>query len=148
MSKRPFVIFCVFAGICVLALPIWALARKGDQQASPIEVASKYKTGQDLFQINCGACHTLQAGGTDGKVGPNLDVLLGTGTASPDTIKANKTRVLAAINDGLNGRMPAGLVGSQQADQIADFVANNVDYLPGGGTTSGGTSTTSSAGGG
>ncbi|MDP9188003.1 MAG: c-type cytochrome, partial [Actinomycetota bacterium] len=29
--------------------------------------------GRDLFVANCGACHTLDAAGTQGAIGPNLN---------------------------------------------------------------------------
>ncbi len=130
MRKRPFVIFAIFAAICVLALPIWALAKRGSENAAPVDVASQYQTGKELFQINCGVCHTLKAAGTAGLVGPNLDTLLATGPKTPSTVKANQQRVLNAIENGLNGRMPAGVVQGEQAKQVAAFVANNVAYLP------------------
>ena len=62
-------------------------------------------------------------------VGPNLDTLLGAGAASPDTIKGNEDRVLSAVEAGIGGRMPAGVVQGEQAKQVAEFVANNVDYV-------------------
>ena len=57
-------------------------------------------------------------------VGPNLDALLGT-----STIQANRDRVLAALENGVGGRMPAGILQGAQAKQVADFVANNVNYV-------------------
>jgi mono/diheme cytochrome c family protein len=122
--KPPLVIFVIFAAICLVLLPLWALAREGSESSSPLTVASEYKTGQELFQINCGACHTLAAAGTDGVVGPNLDASLGT-----STIQANRDRVLAALENGVGGRMPAGILQGAQAKQVADFVANNVNYV-------------------
>ena len=67
MSKRPFVIFGIFAVICLVALPFWALAKDGSSDASPEgSVPAADQQGLELFQINCGACHTLAAAGTDG----------------------------------------------------------------------------------
>ena len=31
MSKRPFVIFGIFAAFCLVALPLWALAKEGGE---------------------------------------------------------------------------------------------------------------------
>jgi mono/diheme cytochrome c family protein len=129
MSKRPFVIFGIFAALCLVGLPAWALSKEGGESASPETVASQYDDGQELFAINCGACHTLAAAGTDGVVGPNLDTLLGAGAASPETIKGNYDRVLNAVDNGVGGRMPAGVVEGEQAKQVARFVANNVNYV-------------------
>jgi mono/diheme cytochrome c family protein len=137
--KRPVVILLVIAAVCVVVIPFWALADKGSSDAAPIPVASQYKQGQQLFQINCGTCHTLQAAGTDGVVGPNLDTLF----SSQNDVGSTESTVLTTIQHGLNGRMPAGIVRGEQAKEIAAFVANNVNYISAP-TTSTPTSTTSS----
>ena len=87
--------------------------------------------GLELFQINCGACHTLAAAGTDGIVGPNLDERFGTTTKSADTVKSTYTTVLTTVENGLGGRMPKGIVQGAQAKAVAKFVADNVQYIPG-----------------
>lgn len=134
--KRPIAIFIVFAAICLVVLPFWALQSKGGADASPASsVPAANKQGLQIFQINCGACHTLAAAGTDGQIGPNLDQLLGTGTKSTDVVKGNYDRVLAAVEGGIGGRMPKGLVQGEQAKTVARFVANNVSYVPNSGST-------------
>jgi mono/diheme cytochrome c family protein len=131
MSKRPFVIFGIFAVICLVVLPFWALAQEGSSDASPEgSVSASNQQGLDLFQINCGACHTLAAAGTDGVVGPNLDLRFGTGTKS-SLQKTTYTTVLSTIQNGLGGRMPKGIVEGAQAKAVAQFVADNVQYIPG-----------------
>jgi mono/diheme cytochrome c family protein len=120
MSKRRYIGFAVFAILCAVLIPAWAISKEGGDSASPESVPASQAQGKELFAINCGACHTLAKAGTDGVVGPNLDVLLGTATA-----EANKQRVLNAIDNGINGRMPKGVVAGQEADMVADFVANN-----------------------
>jgi mono/diheme cytochrome c family protein len=135
--KRPIAIFIVFAAICLVVLPFWALQSKGGADASPAAaVPADNKQGLQIFQINCGACHTLAAAGTDGQIGPNLDQLLGTGTKSADVVKGNYDRVLAAVEGGIGGRMPKGLVQGEQAKTVARFVANNVSYVPNSGAVS------------
>jgi mono/diheme cytochrome c family protein len=125
MSKRPIVIFGIFAAICLVALPAWALTQKSPGSSVP----ANEQQGLELFQINCGACHALAAAGTDGLVGPNLDELLGTGPKSKSTVKANASRVLSAVEDGIGGRMPRGILQGEQARQVAQFVADNVAYI-------------------
>src|ERR687888_201429 len=116
MSKRPVVIFGIFAAICLVGLPFWALQTKGGSDASAgASVPADNQQGLQLFQINCGRCHTLAAAGTDGVIGPDLDQLLGTGPKSADTVKGNYQRVLNAVQGGIGGRMPKGLVKGQQA---------------------------------
>jgi len=132
MSKRPFVIFGIFAIICLVVLPFWALAKQGSSDASPEgTVPASDRQGLELFQINCGACHTLAAAGTDGIVGPNLDQLLGITAKSATTVKGNETRVYSAITGGVKGRMPKGILRGAQAKAVAKFVADNVQYIPG-----------------
>jgi cytochrome c550 len=129
MSKRPLVIFGIFAAICLVALPAWALTQKGSSQASPEgSVPASERQGLELFQINCGACHTLAAAGTDGIIGPNLDERFGTGPKS-QLEKATYTTVLTTIKNGLGGRMPAGIIQGDQAKAVARFVADNVQYI-------------------
>lgn len=128
--KRPIVMFCVLAAICLVVLPFWALQTKGGADASPESTVPKSdQQGLELFQINCGACHTLAAAGTDGKVGPNLDQLLGTGPKSSQAVEGNFSRVHTAVTEGIQGRMPKGLVKGDQAEAVAHFVADNVAYV-------------------
>ena len=132
MSKRPFVIFGIFAAICLLALPAWALTKKGGSDASNgSSVPATNQQGLQLFQINCGACHTLAAAGTDGVIGPDLDARFGATTKSADTVKSTYTTVLTTIENGLGGRMPKGILQGAQAKAVAQFVADNVQYIPG-----------------
>ena len=132
MSKRPFVIFGIFAVICLVVLPFWALADKGSSDASPEgAVSASDQQGLELFQINCGACHTLAAAGTEGVVGPDLDLRLGGAAKSADTVSGNQTIVYNAVTQGLGGRMPKGILQGPQAKAVAQFVANNVQYIPG-----------------
>src|SRR5690349_11219489 len=127
MSKRPLVIFGIFAAICLLALPAWALTKKGGSDASNgSSVPASNQQGLQLFQINCGACHTMAAAGTDGQIGPNLDQLLATGPKSADTVKANSSRVLNAIEQGVGERMRKGSLQGARAKQVAACVAQHV----------------------
>jgi cytochrome c550 len=116
--KRSLVIFGIFAVLFGVLLPLWAISKEGGEGASPQKVAASDEEAKTLFQSNCGSCHTLARAGTDGIVGPNLDELLGAGTP-----EANKTRVLNAIEDGIEGRMPAGILQGEDAEVVADFVS-------------------------
>jgi mono/diheme cytochrome c family protein len=72
--------------------------------------------GRTLFVETCGACHTLDAAGTQGAIGPNLDEL-----------QADRERVLRAIERGGtgSGSMPAGLYEGKDAQDVAEFVADS-----------------------
>jgi mono/diheme cytochrome c family protein len=70
--------------------------------------------GKQLFQQNCGTCHTLADAGTSGKIGPVLDDL-----------KPDKQVVLGAIKNGGagSGTMPANIVTGKDADAVATYVS-------------------------
>jgi mono/diheme cytochrome c family protein len=114
-------------GLVVLLLgvgvPAWAISQEGSESAAGVNVPSSLQEGKDLFVTNCGACHTLAAAGTDGVVGPNLDELLAPPSASAPDPATIKPRVLNAINNGVAGRMPKGVLSGQQADEVATFVS-------------------------
>ena len=118
MSKRTFFIFGIVVVFFGLLLPYWAISKEGGESASPEKVAASDQEAKELFQTNCGACHTLARAGTDGIVGPNLDDVLGQGAP-----EANQERVITAIENGVEGRMPAGILQGEDAELVADFVA-------------------------
>ena len=117
MSTRTLFIFGIVVVFFGLLLPYWAISKEGGESASPEKVAGSDEQARELFQANCGACHTLARAGTDGIVGPDLDDVLGQGTP-----EANQQRVLTAIEEGVQGRMPAGILQGEDAERVADFV--------------------------
>ena len=121
MSKGPFAIFGVFAAICLIVIPYLALAKEGGEDAAPVTVESHDEDGKELFINNCGPCHTLAAAGTDGVVGPNLDQVLAAGGTS--TFEGSYGRALNAVTCGFGGgRMPAGIVRGENAEEVSAFV--------------------------
>src|SRR5215475_3115942 len=102
MSKRTFIAFGLLVIVLAVVLPWLIFNSKGDAQNGDQSVASDLKSGQSLFQTNCGTCHTLYAAGTDGNYGPNLDELLApTGPPEGEAIKATRERVLNAVEKGV-----------------------------------------------
>jgi cbb3-type cytochrome c oxidase subunit III len=78
-------------------------------------VANKQSTnGKDIFNANCGSCHTLKDAGTSGTVGPNLDQL-----------KPNEARVERQVING-GGAMPAfkGTLTPTQIKAVATYVSS------------------------
>ena len=122
MNKRVFLSFLLVALLFAVIVPLWAYSRDG---SSDQDLSSSDETAQDLFVTNCGTCHTLDAAGTHGVVGPNLDDRLApTGPAEGEAIDGTKSRVLSAIQTGLgNGRMPAGILQGEQAETVSEYVA-------------------------
>jgi plastocyanin/mono/diheme cytochrome c family protein len=135
MNKRPFAIFAVVAVIGIIVIPLWAITQRGSPSAASESIHSYDKTAQNIFQTNCGSCHTLAAGGTDGVQGPNLDIRF-QGQESKSTVNGNCVIVLNAIENGLGGRMPAGILQGIDAKTVASFVARNVAYVNPATTTS------------
>jgi len=130
MRKRPFVVAAAVAVLLAVLIPLWVYLADADENTGERKVPVSLRTGKDLFDTNCGTCHTLYAAGTDGNFGPDLDSLLApTGPATDSsTVKATKQRVLNAVHKGVDsstpGRMPAGILAGEQADQVAEFVAS------------------------
>jgi cytochrome c553 len=78
---------------------------------SPIPAAANVAAGEKVFKTaGCGSCHTLEAAGADGQIGPNLD------SARPD-FEAVRAKVEAG-----GGGMPS-FRGQLSADQIRDVAA-------------------------
>jgi mono/diheme cytochrome c family protein len=130
MSKKTFIVFGLLVLFLAVLIPWLAFRSDGDAAMGAQEVPDSLKSGQSLFQTNCGTCHTLYAAGTDGNYGPNLDVLLA--PAGPATDKATVTqiegRVLNAVENGVDstttqGRMPGGILNKEQAQEVSEFVA-------------------------
>lgn len=122
MTRSRFVIFGLVVLLLGVGIPALAISRSGSSGAEPA-VPSSLDTGKELFVTNCGACHTLEEAGTDGVVGPNLDELLAPPSPTPPQPSTIKPRVLTAINNGIAGRMPKGVLTGQQAEQVADYVS-------------------------
>jgi mono/diheme cytochrome c family protein len=131
MSKRTFITFGVLLFVLAVVIPWLAFRGSGDANTGAQEVPAHLKTGQALFETNCGTCHTLYAAGTDGNYGPDLDELLApTGPPEPTdtkTIKGIQERVLNAEKEGVDsqtpGRMPPAILNTQQQKEVAEFVA-------------------------
>jgi|SRR5215207_3182197 len=132
MKRSTFVIFGLIALLLAVLIPAWAISREGGDEASPESVPTELQEGKDLFVTNCGACHTLEKAGTDGIVGPELDELLAPPSPSPPDPSTIEPRVLSAVLEGRQGRMPAGILTGEQAKTVADFVARCVGPPPSG----------------
>jgi mono/diheme cytochrome c family protein len=123
MKRGTFVMFGIVAVLFAVLIPAWAISREGGEEASPQNVPANLQEGKELFVTNCGSCHTLYKAGTDGVVGPNLDELLAPPSPSPPEASTIKPRVLSAVQDGVGGKMPKGILTGPQAEEVAEFVA-------------------------
>ena len=75
---------------------------------------SKMELGLEVFnnKAQCGMCHTLQAAGSEGQIGTNLDQL-----------KPLMPQVVSAVTNGI-GVMPSfeGMLSSEEIDAVAYYV--------------------------
>ncbi|HEX6026455.1 MAG TPA: hypothetical protein VFZ00_30950 [Solirubrobacter sp.] len=101
-----------------------------------IDVPEDQRASAELFAERCSGCHTLSVVGTEGsttnvrtreyKDGPNFDQR-----------KVTPNCVLYAIRNGgfSSGPMPQNIVVGEEAEQLAQFVAENsgkdVETIPG-----------------
>jgi mono/diheme cytochrome c family protein len=130
MTKKTFIVFGLVVVVLAVLIPWLAFRNDGDAARGAQSVPADLKSGQSLFQTNCGTCHTLYAAGTDGNYGPNLDELLApSGPATGSNLKVTEGRVLNAVEVGVDstttpGRMPGGILNKEQAKEVAEFVAH------------------------
>jgi cbb3-type cytochrome c oxidase subunit III len=96
------------------------------------------QSGQQLFTTNCGSCHTLQAAGTSGTIGPNLDnafaaaVAQGYQQSSIENVVLDQIRLGSGpiatytTNDKFTAQtpMPANIVKGADAVAVAAYVAS------------------------
>ena len=82
--------------------------------------------GAQLFQERCSGCHTLNVAGAQGSK-PTNDNGGGERTNGPNfnVRRENRDDILFAVrNGGFSGAiMPANIVVGEEADQVADFLA-------------------------
>ena len=87
-------------------------APQAPSEEQPLSAAEE--RGRSLFVETCGSCHTLEAAGTTGQIGPDLG-----------DIPLNEADVRRAIEIGGrgSGNMPENLITGDDAADVAAFVA-------------------------
>ena len=79
----------------------------------------KMDLGLDVYnnKAQCGVCHTLQAAGSSGNIGPNLDQL-----------KPTMPRITSAITNGI-GVMQSweGILTDEEIEAVAYYVFNSTN---------------------
>ena len=80
---------------------------------------SKMDLGLDVYnnKAQCGVCHTLQAAGSTGDIGPNLDQL-----------KAQMAQIIAVVKNGI-GAMPPweDILTYEEIEAVAYYVFNSTN---------------------
>ena len=81
---------------------------------SSVYADSKMDLGLDVYnnKAQCGVCHTLQAAGSEGQIGPDLDVL-----------KPQMNKIIDVVTNGI-GVMQAleGILSYEEIEAVAYYV--------------------------
>ena len=131
-SRAVVIVVSLFALLIGIGVPALVMAKNNDSESKKapggVTLSTAEQHGRTLFAKNCSTCHTLAAAHSAGKVGPNLDVLIAgiNGADTQATIKNRVTFIEDAIKNGRArgaGQMPAELLDGQDAQNVANFVA-------------------------
>ena len=80
---------------------------------------SKMDLGLDVYnnKAQCGVCHTLQAAGSTGDIGPNLDQL-----------KAQMAQIIAVVTNGIGVISPLeGILTYEEIEAVDYYVFNSTN---------------------
>ena len=87
--------------------------------SSSVFADEKMDLGLEVYnnKAQCGVCHVLQAAGSDGQIGPNLDLL-----------KSSKERIIYTVANGI-GVMPAfeDTLTMEEIESVAYYVFNSTN---------------------
>ena len=79
----------------------------------------KMTLGLEVYnnKAQCGVCHSLQAAGSDGQIGPNLDML-----------KPQVEQIISAVTNGI-GVMPPweGILTQEEIEAVAYYIFNSTN---------------------
>jgi len=80
---------------------------------------SKMDLGLEVYnnKAQCGVCHSLKAAGSEGQIGPNLDIL-----------KPQISQIILAVTNGV-GVMPPwdGILSSEEIEAVAHYVFSSTN---------------------
>ena len=87
--------------------------------SSSVLADPKMDLGLDVYnnKAQCGVCHILQAAGSKGQIGPNLDQL-----------KPQTPQIIYAVTNGI-GVMPAfdGTLTTEEIEAVAHYIFNSTN---------------------
>ena len=100
MKKIIFFLFFLFYSVTVLA-------------------DTKMDLGLDVYnnKAQCGTCHTLKAAGSEGQIGPNLDML-----------KPQIGQIISAVTNGIGVKQAwEGILTYEEIEAVAYYVFNSTN---------------------
>jgi mono/diheme cytochrome c family protein len=117
------------AGVVILVAAISLVATGCGAVAHMTASEGNPSDGKPLFKEHCASCHTLENAGATGAIGPNLDTTFGIVRAQGfdestilDVVRGQIAYPETETATGGPG-MPANLVTGQDADDVAQYVA-------------------------
>jgi mono/diheme cytochrome c family protein len=120
MRARVWILAVVLVAIFMVAVAACGGDDDDSDSASPTTTAATTTTeggadGAAVFTSSCGSCHTLEAAGTSGTTGPNLD-----------DVQPDAETVEEQVRNG-GGGMPAfeGQLSDQEIEAVATYVAES-----------------------
>lgn len=126
LGQRAITAVIVVMFVFGLVVPTLVLAFNAEHKASVavggVRLNGQEQKGRELFAHACVVCHTLAAVKSVGRIGPNLDVLVGGIATAADRRALVLNTILEGQAAGL-GNMPAELYVGREAEDVADFVA-------------------------
>jgi mono/diheme cytochrome c family protein len=118
VSRRRLLVLAtlVMCGALAVALPVWASTASGPiSEANGVgdgplkDLPGNAANGKKLFVVFCGKCHAMQAAGTKGTIGPNLD-----------RDRVSYTNVVNAVVQGVGGIQAEYLLRVMKFAQLYD----------------------------
>ena len=79
----------------------------------------KMTLGLEVYnnKAQCGVCHSLQAAGSDGQIGPNLDML-----------KPQVAQIISAVTNGIGVMQPwEGILTEEEIEAVAYYIFNSTN---------------------
>jgi mono/diheme cytochrome c family protein len=120
MRARVWILAVVLVAIFMVAVAACGGDDDDSESASPTTTAATTTTeggadGAAVFANSCGSCHTLEAAGTSGTTGPNLD-----------DVQPDAETVEEQVRNG-GGGMPAfeGQLSDDEIEAVAAYVAES-----------------------
>jgi hypothetical protein len=114
-------------GVVVPILLLTGNHSNASAQVGGLALTRGEKSGRTLFGAHCGVCHTLNGSNSVGKVGPNLDQLRPPAELVLHTIQYGCLQNPPSPSSPETclgyGNMPANIVQSKDAEDVAQFVA-------------------------
>ena len=116
MKKIYLVLIFLFFSVSACTDPKEVAESESQEAAASV---AQMELGLEVFnnKAQCGMCHTLQAAGSEGQIGTNLDQL-----------KPLMAQVIAAVTNGI-GVMPSfeGMLSSEEIEAVSYFVSTSTN---------------------